>query len=129
MTRTSRNTQIYWARLIQNINISEGLTKVRVKLLGFLRNLDLGKDAFTRNGVIHALAERSKVLIDTALDLNRLGIYDIPFESLGISTNVNELGKAPAQNQARAEWDAAWGDGICSKFVQNKSVFIQPDIL
>ena len=91
------------ARAIRHITISEDLTKVRVKLLGFVRNTDRVKDAFTRDGLIHAVTERGKVLIDTPLDLNRSGFYDIPFEDPGIYTNISELGKYPAPNQAISE--------------------------
>ena len=78
-------------RSIKRIKVSEDLTPLRAKLLGLVRRLSNVGDAYTRDALIHAVTDKGKVMIDSPLDLYKLGIRNIPFNELGMSENITGL--------------------------------------
>ena len=69
---------------IKGIKISEDLTMIRLKLLNFVRSLETVKDAYTRDGVVHAITAKGKEKLISAVNLQKLGVQKIPLSQLGI---------------------------------------------
>ena len=76
---------------IKSIKISEDLTMTRLKLLNFVRSLETVKDAYTRDGVVHAVTTKGKEKIFSAVDLQKLGVQKIPLSQLGIPKTLQDV--------------------------------------
>lgn len=81
---------------IETVKISEDLTPRRFKLLRFVKKLPWVKTAYTRNAVIHAIAEKldgetEKVKIYSANDLHKLEAREVSLEDLLVPQQIIDI--------------------------------------
>ena len=86
--KQSKNDIVKSIRAKKRIKDSEDFSPLRAKVLGMVRRHSEVKNAFTKDGLMHAILNRGKVFIDSASDRYKLGICDPSHDELGISASI-----------------------------------------